>query len=751
MAAALVPTASVYQGVWTDWSEGKIWGLTLTLCPTHATILTNALAVFVTVCGIQLWNIIRSSIDRFGTPSQPEMLTPQLRRQKTVLRNADSGPITTAERLLYIAWKYRRTSTGKPSLRAYSFGMFAIIFAILSWAAGIFSNRAISTGSTNGPWQVLSRSNRCGVWNQTYFNIVNGVDLSTEDNFDEIIQYTAKRGQDVQLSFEYAQQCYFAQSPTDTMSSTCNTFKTSSLDRTVANGTCPFQIQSCLEGSNAIVLETDQIDSHVDLGINAKPKDRLKYSRRTTCAVLDGTDHIKGWNGTIVNSSSPRPAPDTAYAYYGPSLYKGTEWTYAYSNFASFFDNFSAQVTLPYQLDSEMAFAIADPQYSTSDFQPIEQLVRYDADVSLLFLSYTGMYLGEVDDPWFSAHNGAWFGSSFPFYLQTRYARDLVISTLGCTEQYKFCTNDGVCTDFLGFDQVQNVAAFNAALTPHQNATFNRILFALSTSNLRSLVQELALTTNPLLASNETYSGDSGAWVSKALPEYQWKLELEFYYAITMAHLQRTIFEWATGSIAPTPAPQDVEYILRPTLEQDVWFCNNMILQSTVYQSFSLVVIILIVIFGTLILITATFMSRCSTELDDDDVLEDGISLRPEPSPRGNISQSRRSDLLEAFELTYMEPVPNGQRVSSATLPPEDRGFSILSYQENFGSSQIRPEAPPRLSGDSWMAISLNEDGALAPEAPRQTKCCDLGEPQLLPPPAAHLAVSSAEHPMNGP
>ncbi|OQV01908.1 hypothetical protein CLAIMM_07194 [Cladophialophora immunda] len=691
---------------------------------------------------------MRQLVYKFCTPAKPEMLTPHLRKQRAVLKKAGSDIITTAGRMLRLAWRHRRTSTGKPSLRSYSIGIFAIIYAILFWTAGIFSNRAISTSSTNGPWPALSRSKHCGIWNQTYFDLVNGLDTPTEDDFGMVVQYIAKRGQDVQLSLEYAQQCYPAQSPTDTMTSTCNTFKTPSLNWTVANAKCPFQARTCLEDSDAIVLETDQIDSHEDLGINADPHDRLKYWRRTTCTVLNGTDYIKGWDGTIVNSSSPRPAPETAHAYYGPSLYKNTEWTYAYSNFASFFDNFSTEVTLPYQLDAQLAYAIIPgSQGSTSDFQPIEELVQKDADLNLLLLSYPGMYLGKVEDPWFSAHNESWFDSQYP-YLQTRYSRDIVISTLACTEQHKFCTYDNNCTDFLGFDQVQNVASFNGLLTPHQNATFDRMLRGVTLSTLRNVVQGLALTTNPLLASNETLIGGSGAVLSRALPEDQWKRELNFYHSVGMAHFQRTIFQWATGSVAPEP--QHSQYILPAKEEQDVWFCNNMILQSTVYQSFTLVVIILIVVFGTLTIIAAA-VTKCLDKSDEDDLLEDSAPLRPEPSPPGgNISHSRRSELLEAFELTNMEAVSNDHRVSSPTLPPEDRTISILRYLGNLENGPIPPVPPPRPRRDSWIAISLNNFDPIPPEVPRQTRECNLGKPQLLPPPAAYLPAGPAERPVNG-
>ncbi|KAJ9651305.1 hypothetical protein H2198_009399 [Neophaeococcomyces mojaviensis] len=322
----------------------------------------------------------------------------------------------------------------------------------------------------------------------------------------------------------------------------------------------------CHDMSDIVVLDTGDIDSHNNLGINASPGDRLKYRRITTCAVLNSTSYVQGWNGTLTNSVGPRPAPETAYAYYGPSLNTKTDFTYSYSNYASFFTNFSAKVTNSYQIDVEQVFAPTEPAGTIDDFNPISELIQEQADLNLIFLSFTGMYLGQVNDPWFSAHNEYRFNNKLSF-LEKRYSRDAAISVMGCTEQHNFCTGNNTCTGFLGFNQVQNVGAFNTALTPNQNATFDRLLRAVQASRLRRIVQYLSATTTPLKASNQSIAGNSGAVISQALPDNQWKLELEFWYFIAMAQLQRTVVQWATGQIAPDP--QYVQYLLPPTDAQD--------------------------------------------------------------------------------------------------------------------------------------------------------------------------------------
>ena len=166
MADGLNLVASIYEGVWTNWSRGGVWGLTWTLSPTHAVIVTNALAVLVTFCGVQLFNLIRHTLCEVVSRPRSIPVTPHLKQEQDILKT-EASDMATAQGMLSLAWNHRRSS-GRRSLRSYSIGMFALIYTVLFWIAGIFSNRAISMSSTSGPWEVLSRSTNCGIWNQTY-------------------------------------------------------------------------------------------------------------------------------------------------------------------------------------------------------------------------------------------------------------------------------------------------------------------------------------------------------------------------------------------------------------------------------------------------------------------------------------------------------------------------------------------------------------------------------------------------------
>lgn len=646
-------TGTIYQGFWTDWSKGKLLGTTLTLDPAGTIFLTNSLAMVVTLCGIQLWTILRFALHQWAPTSSHTPSTPHLNKQQLILRNAGSA-LSTAQLMLELACTSRR-STGQRSRRAYFISLLATIYAIMFMVAAIFSNRVISLAQDDGVSAVLVKSRQCGVWNETYRGIVQDQNYSDEAGFALYAQYVSDRSYDVQLSLDYAQKCYSASADSSMSSPTCRTLKQPTIGSSKSYSIrCPFQASICHSTSQGVTFDTGDIDSHKDLGINALPDERLRYRKRTTCAVLNGTSYVTDQKDTTSNSSTVAPA-DTIYAYYGPSSKKKTSWTYAYTNFASSYNNFTAFVTQPYQLYVESTYAPAEPQWSTNDFVPVPELSQNNSDVTLLFLSFTGTYVQEIDDPWFSAHNLHSFNTTRP-YLQSRYAPDATISTVGCTEEHQFCTSNDTCTGFLGWDQMQNVEAFNTVLTPRQNATFDRMLLAASASNLRSAV------IPPLLASASTYPGKSGAVLSSALPENQWVKELEFWHSVGMAQLQRNIVEWANARVAPYS-----QSLIPATAPQDVWFCNNVVVPSAVCHSFSVIAIVLIIAFGLLVTTVSFFIEQLAN------------TLRKCFRKNASTYHWGNDDLLKLKRTTIVPlPLPKDERYLAGTKKEQQKRNSCL-------------------------------------------------------------------------
>ena len=475
------------------------------------------------------------------------------------------------------------------------------------------------------------------------------------------MQYINKGTEDTQLALNYAQKCYLSgDGPVDP---SCMTNKVSTLDFDAHNTSCPFALGMCT--SEGVVFETAVIDSHHDLGINAPPEDRVTYQRRTTCAVLNGTGYISSRQAQPDNASPDNYDVDVnpqniSFAYYGQSLLEETPWTFDYIDLQPYYTNFTPQTTVAYQIAPQWHYAgevISDD--SASCFVPIPQLEQKSADLTILFLAFVGNYLNEVNDPWFSAHSR--HQTKEPDGAATiQYAPDRKISPLACTEQHQFCTST-TCTPFLGVIQIDPPpASFAATLNPRQNVTRDRIFRAAARSSLGPVVDNLGMGNIPILAQLQTLT--SAHTFSLGLPNNQWQLELNFWYTVAMSLFQQSFVQFNTGQIAA-----ETKYFVPPESEAAAWWCKNLMIPSTMYQSFSVLTLLLIFVFGLLIILSSLMIETLAgwvqgrsnqrvvalrESWDNDDMLilqerakRDGL-WKPVPPPKDpeSISHRRGSD-----------------------------------------------------------------------------------------------------------
>ena len=634
MATVSISVTNVYEGIWTNWTKGKVLGLTWTLSSTHSILLTNSLALFVVLAGSQLWIIIRFAIHqlRAGNRCGEAPESDYDDRQRIVLRNAATD-FNTMLLMIQISWERWRRGGGR-ILFPLLIATLAIIHYIIFLAAGTFSNNLVDAGAA-----VLSRSQHCGVINETYASLASEMDTSSLETISLWLKSFNKLNQDILLSLEYARECYQDQG-SGTLPSSCSTFPTPYLkyNATILDSFCPFEPKMCHKQSRTLQFDTGFIDSHLDLGINAPADERLSFRRVTTCAVLNDTGYVFDVE-TPANSTSNTLAQNTTDVFYGESLIQGTNFTYSYSDSRPLYvTQFTPQGTIPYQLNTQWAtisnFSCGNPMSGCDSFAPIPEIAQNSADLVLLLLSFDGHYFNPIDDPWFSAHEVI-HKDTPAAVARTQYVRDRSVSSLACTEKYQFCnTKDKSCTMLAGFGQVFNDTVFTSKLTPHQNATFDRILRA--SESIAQITASLAHIRTPLLASDQ--EAIQSKVMSLYLPDDQWQLELNNWHKIMLAHFQRAIMEWGNGETVVDPSPQGGQ-ILPPTIEQDRWFCNNIMLSSSQKQSFGVLPLILIVMIGSLVImsswnieaLTAWIQSRSSRGLalreiwDGDDMLE----LRP--------------------------------------------------------------------------------------------------------------------------
>ena len=715
-------------------------GLTWTLTPTKATLLTNSLALFVTLAGGQLWTIVRFGLHQRRAHRLSSQDNQQARHQQLILRNAGTD-LHTMRLMALLAWRSRQKNATGPYRYAVYVALLAIVHYIVFVVAGTLSNNLISSGSgetfhklVNASSPVLSRSPFCGFWEPTYYDeIVNGPFLNVEspDTVRQSIQFNAKIDGDVGESLAYAEECYGTAAP-NYRSSKCNTMKRSKLwVNQTSSELCPFDRSICHSRSSTIVFETPPIDTHTDLGINAPPSERLTYRKRTSCAALDDAKHV------VQEDTGTSQA--MGYAYYGPYLDGNhpVNYTYVFSNFSSLYTIFTPLTVTPYQITAQVAYAPDPENDGWSAFAPIQGLRQTSADTTLFFLSYAGRYLNPIHDPWFSATTPIEVDIPVEF-ARTQYVPDSMITTLGCTEQHQFCTPDGNCTPFEGLLQISGDTSFSAGLTARQNVTFDRMLRATYLASILKITNSLQATKAPMLANTQVATSDAS--VTLKLPDIQWQLELEHWHNVSMAHLQRTLVNWATGQIASDPRSQLVPAKSGP----DAWFCRNLIVPSTVYQSFCVVWLSIILAAGTFVIVVSWTIEEIPSRVqfrsqrmytlrriwDQDHIL--GLSRRrwtrswmpPPPPPKE--SSPYLSPYTATTKVNSSEPTPHCNQFQAQSATKEHADFSwfhvpvmhssdvekhLHEARHGASTSRLWSQLPPEPPHDSWVAPGFQNHG----------------------------------------
>jgi hypothetical protein len=587
MSQAQDASSYIYQGVWIDWSKGKVRGGTVTLSPANSTILVAILAIFVQVTGSQLWKVFQLALHQFrATEKQRDGLYHQ---QQAVLRN-NTSDFSSIWQLAKIGFAWRHQRTISPLRRSFTLVTWALLHFLLFALAGIFSSPLVDAGDA-----VLSRSPFCGKFNDTYFSSMGSHSKpGMPDHLEN--EYYAHYQTRCQESQEYAGSCY---SNIESLAQ-CNSMATTRLSwNTTTQQACPFDSSVCLANVPSVIYDTGFLSSHQDLGLNAQEQDRIWYRKRTTCTILNDARFVSDWKNISATANSP--AKRVVDAYYGPNPLADRNATYSYSEWDQYYSFDQYSDTNPYQINAPYA-AAGDTNDLTSNFVPIPELARADADTTLVFLSFSKFYETAVNDPWFSAQEAVPYPArSNQNTTGTIFKRVRPLTTLGCAEQHQVCTTGnassrpGNCTPMLGWLQIEEDpnGFVSLNLTSKQQSTFHRVFQAAIESVFPAILQQLAQRDPPLLARRQIQG-----IVGLGLPDNQWQLETEYWHAIAMAHLQRTVVAYGTGEFAANNA-----YINISTEPSDKWLCQNLIIRGTSYRSFNLFALIFILVLGLMIVV----------------------------------------------------------------------------------------------------------------------------------------------------
>jgi hypothetical protein len=242
----------------------------------------------------------------------------------------------------------------------------------------------------------------------------------------------------------------------------------------------------------------------------------------------------------------------------------------------------------------------SNPATSYNIWNPVSNLSRTDAEVSLFFLMSNHIYYQDkVDDVLFNASTPyAGLSDNNPYYVGSQN-----VNVLGCIDQHRVCNPgrseaDG-CTAYAAYGDV--VGSLNKiGLNPAQIATAQRILSnGLMTSTFNAVNGRGAAALKASQSVFDLVQVDS-------LPNNQWNVEVEKWFQVSLAKLQQGTINFVVGPSDPAL----VQYVTTPDKEAEKLCREQKIRRSTgaAKQNFNLGAIIIVVVLGLTIVVVGFFI-----------------------------------------------------------------------------------------------------------------------------------------------
>ena len=97
---------------------------------------------------------------------------------------------------------------------------------------------------------------------------------------------------------------------------------------------CPFGKVPC-NITHSLVLDSGMVDSHIHLGINARPEDRVAFRKSLTCSVIKQADYKRRFDASNVTTAFPLFSNSTQTY---PSLLSNETYFFSYDFGNSTFD-----------------------------------------------------------------------------------------------------------------------------------------------------------------------------------------------------------------------------------------------------------------------------------------------------------------------------------------------------------------------------------------------------------------------------
>jgi hypothetical protein len=325
----------------------------------------------------------------------------------------------------------------------------------------------------------------------------------------------------------------------------------------------------------------------------------------------------------------------------------------------------------------------------------IPDFTRTDADVSLFFFTANSIsYTYPNTDPMFGATS--FQNLSTPDNPLILYNPDILLTSIGCTDQYQICNpvepgpnGEPIwCTSLSGIGPVNNETD-KIGLNGYQLATAYTVITAMDeASSIYDAIEGRGSAA--LKAQNTVFDKIQQA----ALPNNQWQIEVDGWFAVSLAGLQQALVERALGPTDVLNSGGTIDY---PTNDYGKALCKRQMIRNVSgYENFSVLgVAIILVIGGTLVFLGS--------------VLDDAVGLVQKLLGKHYGLLTWTSDgYLQLQRLAY-EGAGYGDWERCADDVPHSR--DLARGAQMLGPLDISDINHPRLVGPTFASASLMNEG----------------------------------------
>ncbi|KAH8730615.1 hypothetical protein GQ44DRAFT_700586 [Phaeosphaeriaceae sp. PMI808] len=568
----------VYTGVWIKSQAGNIYGATLTLSRSNGAILVAFLALYVALAGQGCWNIARFLWHRaLSSTSTPDGIYNQ---RQAILRNSDSA-YTAALQFLEILWAWRKKRVWGLYKRLLPVLGFSLLLSLGFAAAGILSSRVV----TNDVSEVLLSGRNCGA-------------AANISRSDQGRMKTLTRNRSIKFAeyASYAKECYRIGAASE--SAKCQTYVTPNLPYTKrTNITCPFDKEICALESGNVEFDTGYLASDAHLGINGNPKFLLRQTRQCAPLAITGRTEFDE-TGPFMNyyyyyRQNSTEAPPAAFSAWMKPVEQGTPYTY-------------------------QVVAITHDPAKKRDIILLPARSQPDAYITVLFLTARDiLYSAPVSDPWFAANEEVkYMGGYYKDILVEGYKADNPASAVACATKVYICNplfpTSKRCVNAYLYDPQYNgtsLLGLLSTLWPKMDDSLSVYGSFTSIQTKLGVFEPLDSQYTELLAEMTLQNRRQ----LDALPNDQWQHEMEYSFQVGLASIQGTMVEAALGAQALSFVDDfSNEKFCQP--RNACWsICTRSMINSPLYQSFSVLGLSIIICLGGLLTLVGLFIEPIAT------------------------------------------------------------------------------------------------------------------------------------------